>query len=80
MKEREIKFKAELLSEREVLEQMGPDAIVNLILEHGERVSEYERTMNLASEVLEGAYGVSVESVLQKRERENNGKTETTGS
>ena len=61
------------LSERELLEDMSEDQIVNLILQNGERVTEIERFMNLASEVLEGAYGVSVEEVLDKRKNQNGG-------
>jgi hypothetical protein len=60
----------ELISEREVLEGMSSEEIVDLILAHGEKVSKYEGFMNLASDVLEGAYGITVEEVLQKRERE----------
>ena len=61
------------LSERELLEDMPEDQIVNLILQNGERVTEIERFMNLASEVLEGVYGVSVEDVLNKRKNQNGG-------
>lgn len=59
-----------LLTEREVLERMTPEQIVDFILQNGEKVGEIERHMNLASDVLDG-YGVSVETVLKERE---NGK------
>lgn len=60
-----------LITEREVYEGMSPGQLANLILAHGELVSNYERSMNLAAEVLEGAYGLTVEQVLQMREKEN---------
>lgn len=62
------------LSEREILEGMSPDSIVNTILTQGEKVSDIERSMNLASDVLQGAYGLTVEEVLQKREKDTNGE------
>lgn len=58
---------------RSLLESMEPDAIVNYILAQGERISLIEREMNLASEVLEGAYGLTVEQVLAEREQNKNG-------
>ena len=70
--EKPLTIQSELVSEREVLEGMSADNIVDLILEHGERVSQYERLMNLASEVLEDSYGVTVEEILE--ERNTNGK------
>ena len=45
-----------LLTEREVLESMSTDALVDFILEKGSKVSEIERIMNLASEVLDGIW------------------------
>lgn len=62
------------LSEREILEGMSPDSIVNTILTQGEKVSDIERSMNLASDVLQGAYGLTVEEVLRKREKDTNGE------
>lgn len=63
------------LSEREVLESMNPEQIVDLILKDGERVTEIEKRMNQASEVLEGAYGLTVDEVLnQREERQKNGE------
>jgi len=59
-----------LLSEREVLEAMTPDQLVDFILQNGEKVSEIERHMNLASEVLDG-YGVTVETALEERKNGN---------
>ena len=55
------------LSEVELLESMGPDGIVDHILKLGEKATEIEKRMNLAAEVLEGAYGVTVEEILHKR-------------
>ena len=60
-----------LITERDIYEGMSPNQLANLILAHGELVSSYERSMNLAAEVLEGAYGLTVEQVLQQREKEN---------
>lgn len=56
------------LSKQELLESMQPDQIVDYILELGSRASEIEQEMNLASEVLEGAYGLTVEQVLTERD------------
>lgn len=55
------------LSEVEILESMKPDGIVDQILQMGQEVAELEQKMNKASEVLEGAYGVTVEDVLSRR-------------
>lgn len=52
------------LSKREIFEGMSRDAIVEHILNLGQKVTEIERDMNLASEVLEGIYGVTVEDVI----------------
>ncbi len=64
------------LSDRELLEGMTPDQIVDEILQHGEKVGEIERRMSLASDVLEGAYGVTVDDIL--RIREQNAETQAT--
>ena len=56
------------LSKQELLESMQPDEIVDYMLELGSKASEIENEMNLASEVLEGAYGLTVEHVLTRRE------------
>ena len=63
------------LSEREVLEGLKPEQLLDLILTHGSLIANYERTMNLASDVLEGAYGTTVEQELAKRETHNGTKT-----
>jgi len=63
-----------LFTIQESLEGLNPDQLVDLIMQHGETISKYERIMNLASDVLEGAYGLNVDDVLNKREKEN-GKT-----
>lgn len=55
------------LSERELLESIGAEAVVDHILKLGGTVAEIEKRMNLAAEVLEGAYGVTVEEILHKR-------------
>lgn len=59
------------LEERELLESMGKDKIVDHIVELGDQATNIEGKMNQAAEVLEGAYGVTVESVLQERELED---------
>lgn len=60
-----------LITRREVLEQMSIDQLANLIEQHGLLVSDYERTMNLAAEVLEG-YGTTAEQVLDERKLNGN--------
>lgn len=54
------------LSERETLEGFSPQQITDYIVHMGSQVTELETKMNLASEVLEGTYGVTVEDVLNK--------------
>lgn len=61
-----------LLTEREVLEGMTPSQLVDYILKSGEKVSALESAMNLASDVLEGAYGTTVEQVLNERNKNGN--------
>lgn len=56
------------LSKREILEGMRPEALVDHILSMGEKVTIIENEMNLASNVLEGAYGVTVDQVLADRD------------
>lgn len=56
------------MEERELLKSMSVDEIVDYILHMGEKATEIEKRMNLASEVLEGAYGVTVDQVLTKRD------------
>lgn len=57
---------------------MTPDQIVDEILRKGEQVSQIERFMNVASDVLEGAYGLTVPQVLTEREKD--GETKATSS
>lgn len=64
----------ELVTEREVLEGMGKDALVDFILIKGTEVGELERLMNLAGDVLEG-YGTSIDKELDKRETNNGNQT-----
>lgn len=66
------------MSDRELLESMTPDQIVDEILRKGEQVSQIERFMNVASDVLEGAYGLTVPQVLTEREKD--GETKATSS
>lgn len=61
-----------LLTEREVLEGMSPNQLVDFILEKGEKVTNIESIMSLASDVLEGAYGTTVEQVLNERKINGN--------
>ena len=57
----------ELFTEREALEALNTEQLVNYILEKGREVSEIERMMNLAAEVLEG-YGTTIEEQLRERD------------
>ena len=66
----EIKDQGELFDERKAFEGMSTDGLVDFILDMGSRVTFLERSMSIASDVLEG-YGTSIESELQRREREN---------
>jgi hypothetical protein len=66
------------MSERELLESMTPDQLVDHILAQGERVTEIERHMNMASDVLENHHGVDLLQTLQ--ERDKNGETKATSS
>lgn len=59
------------MSDQELFEGMTPDQIVDDILRNGEKVGEIERRMNLASEVLEGAYGMTVDDILRNRDEQN---------
>lgn len=63
-----------LLSEREVLEGLGKEGLVDFILTKGVEVAEIERLMSLASDALEG-YGTTVEVELDKREIKNGNQT-----
>jgi len=53
--------------ELRMLESMQPDEIVDRILNLGEQATDIEHKMNLASYVLEGAYGITVEDALRER-------------
>lgn len=64
-----------LITERETLEGLTQDQLVDLILANGEKVSTIERSMNLASDVLEGVHGTSIEEELKKREARDETKT-----
>lgn len=55
------------LDERALLESMTPEAIVDYILHMGKNISDLERKMDLASEILKHAYGTSVEDILKER-------------
>lgn len=59
-----------LFTEREVLESMSVDQLVDFVLDKGEKVSEIERIMNLAADVLE-ANGTDMRQELEKREKKN---------
>lgn len=57
-------------SKRELLEGMTADAIADHVMLLGGRITEIEFDMDLAAEVLQGVYGVSVSDVLDLREKE----------
>lgn len=57
-------------NERVVLEAQLPNQIVDFILQQGDIMSEAERRMKLAVDVLDG-YGTSVEEILKEREKQN---------
>ena len=65
------------MSDRELLEGMTPDQIVDQILQKGEQVAAIERFMNIAGDVLENHHNVTVMQILT--EREKNGEIKTTG-
>lgn len=67
--EEEFREAGALMTEEELLESLTPDQLVDFILDRGKRVSEIERTMSLASDVLEGAYGTTVEQLLSERNK-----------
>jgi hypothetical protein len=52
------------------LERLHPDMLVDLIITNGETITRLEKTMSLASDVLDG-YGTSVEEVLTERLKQN---------
>ena len=56
------------LSEREILEGLGAEALTNYITGLGAKASVLETKMNEAAEILEGVYGVTVDEVLRRRE------------
>ena len=56
------------LSEAELLESMGAEKVIDYIIVLGEKITEIEKRMNLASEILEGAYGITVEQVIRRRD------------
>lgn len=59
------------MSERETLEALSPSQLVDYIMQQGESVTVAEKRMNLAGEILEGAYGTTFEAVLKERENGN---------
>lgn len=63
-----------LQEERKVLESLSKDDLVDFILQKGVEVSEIERLMSLASDVL-GGYGTSIDKELNKREIKNGKQT-----
>lgn len=62
-------------SQREYFESLTPDQLLNYILDQGERVTAIEKDMDLAAEVLEGGYGLSVEDMLSRKEKNNQTNT-----
>lgn len=79
MSERQEDMALPGLEKAEILEGLGPDALVDYILGLGEKVTQIERDMNLASDVLSGAYGLSVEQILQEREMEDTQSIDMSG-
>lgn len=61
-------------SQREYFESLSPDQLLNYILELGEKVTKIEKEMNLAAEVLEGGYGLTVEQMLSRSGENKNGE------
>lgn len=59
------------MSKIEMLEAMSKEGLVDHIVALGIRGEEIQTDMNLASEVLEGAHGVSIEDALKEREQQN---------
>lgn len=55
-------------SEIEIMETMGAESLVDHILAMSDKAANLETKMNEASQVLEGAYGLSIEDVLLSRE------------
>lgn len=62
------------LSEREILEGMGAEALVKHIMMLGQRASHIENKMNEAANVLEGTYGLTVEEYLESQEADGETK------
>lgn len=65
-----------LVTEREVLEAQTPQYLARFVLQHGERISQSERMIALAGDVLT-AYGTSIETEL---DRLNETKTDAPGA
>lgn len=65
-----------LFSEREYLEAQSPEHLAKFVLDHTARIVESERWIGLANEVLEGAYGTTIEAQLDLL----NETTQTTGT
>lgn len=56
-----------LVSQRETLEALNREQLVDFILAKGVQVTEIEWMMNLAAQVLEG-YGTSMDAELDRRQ------------
>lgn len=65
-----------LFTEKQALEGYTPRQLTEYILEQSERISEAERMMMIANDVLSG-YGTTIDEQLEILRNEN---TETTGS
>lgn len=63
----------------EYLESMDPQKLAGHILNLGEKVTEIENEMNLASDVLEGVYGLTVEQVLHSNDPRSGDKEKQNG-
>jgi hypothetical protein len=59
------------MSKVEMFESMSKDALVDHILVLGERGQQIQSDMDLAADVLAGAFGVTVPDVLKERENTN---------
>lgn len=58
------------MSEREMFESMHKYDLLETIISMGEKVTQIEKSMDLAARVMQEQYGKSVEVVLAEKEKE----------